>query len=142
MLLTKSCHAKIADMGMAKMLHTDNHVSYIGTTGTLAWSVSDDGAITQPCICLVERQHMPDAANALAVGGKGRPDVICKFCSAALGGVGKHCSCISQAPELLLGEQQCTNRVDIYSYGVVMWEVVTGEIPMHGKLRPVKCAPA
>ncbi|KAL4421640.1 hypothetical protein ABPG75_010931 [Micractinium tetrahymenae] len=39
------------------------------------------------------------------------------------------------APEILMGGCRCTSAVDIYSLGVVLWEVVTGERPMWGQLR-------
>lgn len=39
------------------------------------------------------------------------------------------------APEVLMG-QQCTSAVDIFSFGVVLWEIVTGEQPARGRLRP------
>lgn len=39
------------------------------------------------------------------------------------------------APELLLGEQ-CNEKVDIYSLGVVLWELVTGKVPQLGKIKP------
>lgn len=44
------------------------------------------------------------------------------------------------APEVLLGER-CTEKVDQFSFGVVLWEVVTGEKPARGRLRSVRCAP-
>ena len=40
------------------------------------------------------------------------------------------------APEVLMGGRQCTQAVDLYSFGVVLWEIVTGERPQRGSLRP------
>lgn len=42
------------------------------------------------------------------------------------------------APEVLLGKSGCTEKVDMYSYGVVLWELCTGESPTGRQLRPVK----
>ena len=44
----------------------------------------------------------------------------------------------AQAPELLRNEP-FTEKVDIYSFGVVLWELCTGEVPVRGKLRTVRC---
>jgi serine/threonine protein kinase len=35
------------------------------------------------------------------------------------------------APELLLGKR-CTEKVDIYSFGIVLWELATGNVPQRG----------
>ncbi|KAL4442935.1 hypothetical protein ABPG77_008426 [Micractinium sp. CCAP 211/92] len=47
------------------------------------------------------------------------------------------------APELLTG-RKCNNSVDIYSFGVLLWEVVTGLFPARGSMReplPEECPP-
>ena len=41
------------------------------------------------------------------------------------------------APEMLWNTK-CTNKADIYSYGIVLWEICTGEKPVRGQLRDVK----
>ncbi|KAL4529628.1 hypothetical protein Ndes2437B_g08800 [Nannochloris sp. 'desiccata'] len=41
------------------------------------------------------------------------------------------------APEMLWGTK-CTEKADIYSYGIVLWEICTGEKPVRGQLRDVK----
>ena len=45
------------------------------------------------------------------------------------------------APELLTGGK-CNEVADIFSFGVLLWELVTGEIPRRGKLRELRCAAA
>ncbi|EIE26921.1 kinase-like protein [Coccomyxa subellipsoidea C-169] len=41
------------------------------------------------------------------------------------------------APELLTGGK-CNEHADIFSFGVLLWELVTGEIPRRGKLRELR----
>ncbi|BDA40607.1 probable serine/threonine-protein kinase CTR1 at N-terminal half [Coccomyxa sp. Obi] len=41
------------------------------------------------------------------------------------------------APELLLGKRS-DHKVDIYSFGIILWELVTLQTPARGNLRPVK----
>ncbi|KAK9847293.1 hypothetical protein WJX84_006036 [Apatococcus fuscideae] len=41
------------------------------------------------------------------------------------------------APEILLG-QKCSEKADIYSMGVIMWELITGERPHFRSLRPLR----
>ena len=43
------------------------------------------------------------------------------------------------APEVLLGKP-CTEKVDIYSYGVLLWELSAGEAPPGRNLRPLRFA--
>eukprot|EP00891_Asterochloris_glomerata_P007944 jgi/Astpho2/7944/Aster-06544 len=47
------------------------------------------------------------------------------------------CTFAYAAPEVLLN-QRVTVAADIYSYGVLLWEICTGEIPIRGQLRPLK----
>ena len=41
--------------------------------------------------------------------------------------------------QVLLGKSTCTEKVDIYSYGVVLWEICAGEAPTGRQLRPLRC---
>ncbi|KAL0019977.1 hypothetical protein WJX79_004684 [Trebouxia sp. C0005] len=42
------------------------------------------------------------------------------------------------APEILLG-RFCSEKADIFSYGVILWEMVTHEQPTRGSLRDCRC---
>ena len=39
--------------------------------------------------------------------------------------------------QVLLG-RPCKASSDIYSFGVIMWEIVSGLIPERGRMRPIK----
>lgn len=41
------------------------------------------------------------------------------------------------APEMLMGEKW-DDKADIYSLGVLLWELVTSDVPQRGRMRPVK----
>ena len=41
------------------------------------------------------------------------------------------------APEMLFG-QKCSEKADIYSYGILMWEICAGEQPERGRLRDIR----
>lgn len=77
-LLSRAGTAKLADIGMARVLNK-SYLSVISGLGTFAWS----------------------------------------------------------APEVLAGKR-CTEKVDIYSWGVVLWEICTGEAPARGDMRPLQ----
>ncbi|KAI7836687.1 hypothetical protein COHA_009463 [Chlorella ohadii] len=53
-----------------------------------------------------------------------------------LSDVGSKCGTLAWvAPEILLGHKQIGPAVDIYSFGVLIWEIVTGQRPARGQLR-------
>ena len=45
--------------------------------------------------------------------------------------------CARSAPEVLTGGH-CSELSDIYSLGVVLWEICTGETPKRGSMREVR----
>ena len=77
-LLSRSGTAKLADIGMARVLNK-SYLSVISGLGTFAWS----------------------------------------------------------APEVLAGKR-CTEKADIFSFGVVLWEICTGEAPARGDMRSLQ----
>ena len=84
------------------------------TTGTLAWSVS-------PVLRVYHRGAGAEAMLRHVVS-------ILNVCAGA---------CPAQAPELLLNDA-CTEKVDIYSFGIILWELCTGDMPRLNNLRPVR----
>ncbi len=44
------------------------------------------------------------------------------------------------APELM-SVGKCTEKADIFSFGVVLYEILTGARPIRGRMKPVKYAP-
>ncbi len=43
------------------------------------------------------------------------------------------------APEMMQAEQQHSNKVDIYSFGVVLWELLSGEVSVYLPTKPTHC---
>ncbi|DBA87503.1 TPA: protein kinase activity protein [Trebouxia sp. C0004] len=41
------------------------------------------------------------------------------------------------APEMLMGEKW-DDKADVYSLGVLLWEIITSDVPERGRMRPVK----
>ena len=46
------------------------------------------------------------------------------------------------APPELINGGECSEKADIYSFGVILWEIVTAERPFRKQFRPPQCAPA
>lgn len=38
----------------------------------------------------------------------------------------------------MLWGEKCTEKADIFSYGIVLWEIIAGERPVRGQLRDVE----
>jgi serine/threonine protein kinase len=79
--------------------------------------------------------------GAAKIADVGMARVLNKSCLSALSGMGTFAW---SAPEVLAG-RRCTEKVDVYSWGVVLWEVCTGEAPVRGDMRalrvPEECPP-
>jgi serine/threonine protein kinase len=109
-LLGRNNTAKLADVGLAKFLHKD-YLSVAKSVGTFAWSVSPS--------------HLPGWRAA----GTDVPQSYSNMCRAywrCLVVDILSCAVQQQAPEVLMGSR-CSEKVDIFSLGVVLWELVTGK---------------
>ncbi|KAK9834233.1 hypothetical protein WJX74_009876 [Apatococcus lobatus] len=42
------------------------------------------------------------------------------------------------APEILQGKPS-SSKADVYALGIVLWELLTGEVPKRGRIRPLRC---
>ena len=114
-LSAQHCETSCAEYaGMSKLLQGDQTTPAFANPGTLAWSVGAS----------------PRQTNESADAG------ACRLTGPA--SLRKWCAPTAQAPELLRNEP-FTEKVDIYSFGVVLWELCTGEMPVRGKLRAVRC---
>lgn len=78
-LLTRHGVAKLADVGLARVIRDRNYITQVSVIGTFAWA----------------------------------------------------------APEVLTNER-CTEKADMYSFGIVLWELVTGEQPIRGGRRELR----
>lgn len=74
----------------------------------------------------------PSGAKLTDVGLSKILPISREYIASTAGGTWHWC-----APEIILG-QKCTPAADIWSFGVVMWELCTGEAPLRGQLRAVK----
>ena len=79
------------------------------------------------CVCLL--RPSPCSDGTAKVGDVGMAKIMAgDYVSGVVG------TLAWSAPELLLG-QRCTAKADIYSFGVVLWEIATGDMPVRGQLR-------
>lgn len=74
----------------------------------------------------------PSGAKLTDVGLSKILPISREYIASTAGGTWHWC-----APEIILG-QKCTPAADIWSFGVVVWELCTGEAPLRGQLRAVK----
>ncbi|EFN51486.1 hypothetical protein CHLNCDRAFT_140122 [Chlorella variabilis] len=71
--------------------------------------------------------------EALRLQALRHPHVVSFFGCSILGAKGVLLT--EAAPEVLLGARTCTRAVDVYSFGVLLWEIITGERPLRGHMR-------
>ena len=61
------------------------------------------------------------------------------WCEQAVSNLMEHAADAMWCREQVLAGQECSEKADIWSLGVVLWEIVTGERPHLRQLRPLRC---
>ncbi len=59
---------------------------------------------------------------------------LCSFAQTRLSLALRAISLTRCAPEVILN-MKCSSSADMYSYGVLLWEICTGETPIRGRMR-------
>ena len=83
---------------------------------------------------LLERQLLPCREGKAKIADVGLAQMVQTTHISNLNGMGTFAYA---APELLTGGK-CNEVADIFSFGVLLWELVTGEMPRRGKLRDLR----
>lgn len=111
-LLTRDLRAKIADVGVAHVISNDpDSQLMLGNQHSAPRSPSSSS---------------DDARHSIVTG----TDIAVDSINSNAGFVGTFSWA---APELLLGGK-VTTKTDMYSFGVVLFEIVTGEVPVRGHI--------
>jgi serine/threonine protein kinase len=118
-LLSADCTAKIADVGLAKMQNQ--------TFLSVNQEAIGECCQSFPPACGTTGFYATSTMECNESESKHKPDASC---------------CIAgtftwTAPEILMG-LRCTEKCDLFSFGVVLWEVITGETPQRGRLRSIQ----
>lgn len=145
-LLTRDGTGKIADVGLAKVL------TQVRRPSLLRQHISWSNAIALPtnASCpMIDFANLTVPRQLYKRQSKGQhgSNLICErmlhahILSCLQGYVSKLEEVAGTfawaAPELLMGGR-CSEKVDIFSYGVVLWELATCERPQRGAMRDVR----
>ena len=136
-LLDASFRAKLADLGMAR-IYQGSRVPLSTTVGTWAWSalsprpswqqpeMQDFSWPVGPCLVPCTRAH---GDSSKLVGTAGLQVLHLRGCR---GG----CLACRTAPEVRLYQREATVKADIFSLGVVLWELHSANRPGGGPMMP------